>query len=499
MARYTYERLSALDHSFLLLEKPNAQMHVSSTMTFDAGPLRLPHGGINAQAIRDMTLASLERIPRYRQKLRYIPIENRPVWVDDAQFNIDYHVRHTSLPKPGSEEQLKRLSARVMAQHLDRRRPLWEIWIVEGLEGDRFAIISKVHHCMIDGVSGVDLLKILMSAEPTTEIPEARRFIPRPRPSRFELLRDEAWRRATLGAHSLLDLSRLSREFRDDRGELMVRLRAALETLGASFNRATPTPLNQAIGPHRRFDWLTLPLAEFKALRKVLGGTLNDLVLTVVTGALRRFLARRQVILETLEFRIMAPVSVRAEDEHGALGNRVSAWFIDLPVAEPDPRVQLERIRRATAELKEKKQAVGAQALTNAAEWTPSTLLALGARNLTRVLPFNMIVTNVPGPQIPIYTLGSRLLEVFPQVPLMDNLGLGIALMSYNGKLCWGFNADYDLVPDLADFVRATREAFAELQESAGSIRLAPEPAPSEPAAPNEQPQAPRETPTPKP
>jgi len=481
MARYSYERLSALDGSFLLLEKPNAPMHVASTMTFDAGTLGRGDGGIDAAAIRAHVAAALERIPRYRQKLLYVPIEDRPVWVDDDEFNLDYHVRHTALPRPGTEAQLKRLSARVMEQHLDRRRPLWELWIVEGLEDERFAIISKVHHCMIDGVSGVDLLEVLMSLEPESVSHEPRPFIPRPLPTRAELLQDELWRRLRLGIRAVVDLPNFLKELREDRSQLLLRARALAETLGASVGRATPTPLNQPIGPHRRFDWLTMALAEVKALRKVLGGSLNDVVLTVVTGAVRRFLERRQVDPAQISFRIMAPVSVREESDRGKLGNRVSAWIVELPIAEPDPCRQLDMIRATTLELKNRRQAVGAEALTRVAEWTPSTLLALGARNVTRVLPFNMVVTNVPGPQRPMYTLGARLLEVHPQVPLLENLGLGIALMSYNGKLCWGFNADFDVLPDLAGFVAEIRASFEALQEAAGAIRLAPQASPEQP------------------
>jgi len=474
LPRYGYDRLTALDHSFLLFEKPNSYMHVASTQIFESGPLRTRDGGIDAEAIKRATAASLHLIPRYRQKLAYVPLEGRPVWIDDAQFNVDYHIRHTSLPRPGSVEQLKRLSARVMQQHLDRARPLWEIWIVEGLEGDRFALISKVHHCMVDGVSGVDLLRILFSASPDAEIPEAPLFVPRPAPSGLELLRDEVLRRVALPLGAIRDLGNLAREARDTRRELVFRLRAAAETLGATFQSASPTPLNRAIGPHRRFDWLSMDLAEIKDVRKALGGSLNDIVLTVVTGAVRRFLERRQRNPKEIEFRVLAPVSVRAKEEEGALGNRVSAWLIELPIGEPDPRVQLERISRRTAELKDSKQAVGAELLTQAAEWTPSTLLALGARNATRLLPFNMVVTNVPGPQLPMYLLGAKMLEVYPHVPLVDQLGLGVALLSYNGKLGWGFNADYDLVPDLDAFVEATCAAFAELRGIAAGLVTAP-------------------------
>ena len=213
---------------------------------------------------------------------------------------------------------------------------------------------------------------------------------------------------------------------------------------------------------------MTMELADVKAVRKAFGGSLNDVVLTVVTGAVRRFLERRGVRAAGLDFRIMAPVSVRSQDESGALGNRVSAWVVPLPVGEDDPREQLALIAARTAELKEleeRRRRRGADA--GALEWTPSHLLALGARNATRLLPFNMVVTNVPGPQIPMYMAGAKMLETYPHVPLMDNLGLGIALLSYDGHIFWGFNADYDVVPDLDEFVAGTRDALAELVRAA--------------------------------
>ena len=468
MPRYAYERLTALDNSFLVLERPNAYMHVASTMIFDAGPLKRPDGGIDADLVRAMIGASLHEIPRYRQRLAWIPFENHAVWVDDENFQLEYHVRHTSLPRPGSEEQLKRLSARVMQQHLDRSRPLWEIWIVEGIEKDRFALISKVHHCMVDGVSGVDLMKVLMSLSPDATVPaESPRFMPRPAPSAIELMRHEWMRRASFPLAALRDLRRLATEAQDTRQELIVRLRAAAETLGATLRSASPTPLNRPSGPHRRFDWMTMPLADVKAVRKAFGGSLNDVVLTVVTGAVRRFLDRRGVRAHGLDFRILAPVSVRSADESGALGNRVSAWVVPLPVGEDDPREQLKAIAAHTAQLKDSKSAVGAEVLTGALDWTPSQLLALGARNATRLLPFNMVVTNVPGPQIPMYMAGARMLSMYPHVPLIDNLGLGIALLSYDGHIYWGFNADYDVVPDLEEFVAGTRESLATLVRAA--------------------------------
>jgi WS/DGAT/MGAT family acyltransferase len=468
MPRYAYERLSALDNSFLLLEGPDAYMHVASTLVFDAEPLRREDGGVDAEAVKALIGASLHRIPRYRQKLAWIPVQNHPVWVDDESFHLDYHVRHTGLPRPGSDEQLKRLSARIMQQHLDRSRPLWEIWVAEGIDKDRFALVTKVHHCMVDGVSGVDLMKVLMS--PVPDPPpgaDPPRFVPRPQPSGFELLRHEAERWARLPFQALRDMRGFAREAQDLRRDVLVRLRAAAETVGAGLRSASPTPLNRPIGPHRRFDWMSTDVAEVKGVRRALGGSLNDVVLAAVTGAVQRYLERRGVRTRGLDFRVMAPVSVRAPEESGALGNRVSAWLIPLPLDADDPRERLRRIAERTAELKEARSAVGAEILTQAAEWTPSNLLALGARNVTRLLPFNLVVTNVPGPQFPMYLAGARMVEAYPHVPLAANLGLGIALLSYDGRIHWGFNADYDVVPDLADFVADTRASLAELLRAA--------------------------------
>ncbi len=467
MASYAYDRLTALDNSFLILERSNAYMHVASTQIFESGPLAVGKIGVDADRIKAMIESSLHMIPRYRQKLCWIPLQNHPVWIDDDRFNLDFHVRHTALPHPGNDEQLKRLSARIMQQHLDRERPLWEIWVVEGLEGGRFALISKVHHCMIDGVSGVDLLKILMAPTPDTEIHEFPSYIPRPRPSRLELVQSEAMRWASLPWRVLSGATHLLAEAKDVRRSLVTGVRALGHALGDTLSLPSETPLNGHVGPHRRFDWLTMDLADIKEVRRSLGGSLNDVVLTIVTGAVRRFLMRRRVRPNEIDFRIMAPVSVRTEEERGSLGNRVSAWIVDLPLGEEDPEARLAAISERTNELKNSKDPVGAELLTQAAEWTPSMLLSLAARNMTRMLPFNMVVTNVPGPQIPMYMLGAPMSEVYPHVPLTDRLGLGIALMSYNGKLCWGFNADYDLLPDLRAFRTAIEESYEELRRAA--------------------------------
>ena len=460
-----YERLSAQDASFLGLEDANHHMHVGGVLIYELGPLRTPEGGLDVDRVRAAIEARLDRVPRFRQRIAWVPGEGHPVWIDDDHFNLAYHVRHSALPRPGDDAALKRLVGRIMSQQLDRGKPLWEMWFVEGLEGERFALISKTHHCMIDGISGVDIMRVLMSPEPDEIIPDEPPWVPRPAPSPFELWRHEWVRRAWLPLEVMRGAVSLVRQAEDVRFDLMTRLRAIQETLGGSLRLPSETPLNREIGPHRRFDWLTMELGELKQMRKALGGSLNDLVLTVVTGAVRSFLRGRHVNPDRLDFRVMAPVSVRADDQRGELGNRVSAWIVPLPIDEPDPRAQLARIVEKTTRLKVSNSAVGAEVLTQAAEYTPSTLLALGARNIARLLPFNLVVTNVPGPQAPMYMLGAEMTEVFPHVPLTDRLGLGVALMSSNGKLCWGFSADYDLVPDLREFVTAIESSFRALQQ----------------------------------
>jgi diacylglycerol O-acyltransferase len=464
-----YTRLTALDNSFLLYESPKTHMHIAGTATYEAGPLRTAAGGIDIDRLRAYVESRLHLIPRYRQVLAYVPLEQRPVWVDDRHFNIHYHVRHTSLPRPGDTNQLKRLSGRIMSQQLDRSKPLWEMWIVEGLRGgDRFAMITKVHHCMIDGMSSVDLLNVLLSVAPSDAIEAPPRWLPRPVPDRWSMLASETWRRVQVPFDAVRGVRHLIESSTDPRSDVRVMLRALRDMLRTSFRFVSDTPINRPVGPHRRVDWTAMSLDDVKAVRRALGGSLNDVVLATVTGAIQRYLEGRRVNVDVLDFRVMAPVSVRSESERGTLGNRVSAWILELPLAERDPRRRLARISERTAQLKDTKQAMGAEALTRAAEWTPSTLLSLGARMMMRALPFNIVVTNVPGPQVPLYMLGARMLDNYGQIPLVDYLGVGIVLFSYAGTLCWGFTADWDLVPDLHVLVDAVRDAFAELQTVAG-------------------------------
>ncbi len=475
MPRYAYERLSAQDNSFLLMERPNVHMHVAATQIFEAGQLRTAEGGVDFEALRDSIDSVLPLIPRYRQVLQWIPLANHAVWVDDASFNLDYHVRHTSLPRPGSKDQLKKLAGRIMAQQLDRTKPLWEYWVVEGLEGDRFAVITKIHHCMIDGSSGVDLAQIMMSLTPERQSREPLAYIPRPAPTATELLADQFARRVTLPLQIVRGLRAFIDEAESIRDDALVRLNALRDLAGYAIRSASATPLNGTLGSHRYLDWLAMDIAEVKAVRRALGCTVNDVVLATVTGAVRRYMIRRRVDPEKLDFRVSAPVSVRRDQDRGKLGNKVSSWIVPLPIDRADPIAQLRELNRRTEELKRSNQALGVEMLMAAAEWAPAQLMSLGARATSG--PINMIVTNVPGPQMPLYLMGAELLEMYPQVPLLANTGLGIALVSYNGQMFWGFNCDPDLVPDVALFVQEIRSAFKALRKAA-TLRAVPTAAP---------------------
>ena len=477
MHSYAYERLSAQDNLFLVTETPETPMHIGAVMVLESGPLRTEDGGIDIDRYKRAIEGILHRIPRYRQKLMPLPLENLPVWVDDPHFNLDFHIRHTSLPKPGSLEHLKKLSSRVMAQALDPSRPLWELWVVEGLDGgDQFAVISKTHHCMIDGKAGADLMTILMSPDANAEIQPADRYIPRPTPSQAELVFDELKRGLRTPGRLLSAVGEVVREVVGDPRKTFDELRAhaaALGEVGRSVTRpCSDTPINGAVGPHRSFDWLTMPLDDVRDVKGVLGCTINDLVLTTVAGGVRRYMEHRRVDPDSLDFRIMAPVSVRREQDRGKLGNQVSSWVVDMPVNEPDAWARLEMVRETTQKLKESGATSGGELMISAIEWLPSSFVGLVAQMGT--VPVNMVVTNVPGPQFPLFMLGAPLLGVYPLVPLVAGTGLGVALFSYDGRLCWGFNADPKLVPDLDNFVLQLRDSFEELRVLAVKRSLKP-------------------------
>jgi WS/DGAT/MGAT family acyltransferase len=473
---YTHaERLSALDASFLDLEDDNAHMHIGAVALFDAAPLAGPNGGIDIERVRRLMEAGLHRIPRYRQRIGYLPAPLRhPIWIDDARFSLNYHLRHTHLPAPGDERQLKRLVGRIMSQQLDRGKPLWEMWVVEGVEGNRVAVITKAHHCMIDGVGSVELTGSVMrpTPDPDPRLDEpAPRWLPRPAPGAGQLIAGELVRRAQDALGTVGSVRNLLRDPRGSIRSVLDTTRGIGEALAAGVRPASPTPLNVDIGPHRRFDWTSIDLATVKQIRTRLGGTLNDVVLAVVAGALRRFLHRRGLAVDDLDFRAMVPVNVRAEAQRGHMGNRVAMLVARLPLGEHDPQARLARVTEETAALKRSHQAQGVQTIEELSDHTFTTLFTLFARVAAASRPFNLVVTNVPGPQFQAYMLGAPMTACYPLVPLYRNQALGIALFSYNGRLWWGFNADWDAVPDLHDIVAAVETELAALTRLAGGQR----------------------------
>jgi WS/DGAT/MGAT family acyltransferase len=459
MAQAHGDRLTAVDASFLAQEVENAHMHVGAVLIFEGPP---PDYDDFCNQIR----SRLHLVPRYRQKLAFPPLETgRPLWVDDPNFNLQYHVRHTALPSPGSEEQLRALAARVHSQRLDRSKPLWETWLVQGLEENRFALISKTHHALVDGVSGVDLATVLFDAEPVPKSAphEGEPWAPQPEPSA-----------AQLAARGIKGLMRTPFELggraigaaAHPQRSLEV-AREAIEGVGevawAGLNPAPETPLNVPIGPHRRFVFVRNELADFKLVKDVLGGTVNDVVLTVVAGALRHWLRTRGVRTEGIELRALVPVSIRGADQHHQLGNRIAAMRGPLPVYVEDPVARLAVVREAMDGLKDSKQAVGAEVLAGVQSFAPPTVLAQASRINFSTRLFNLIVTNVPGPQFPLYVLGRELLDLFPVAFLPRDHSLAIAIMSYNGGIDFGLLGDYDALPDLDELGRDLGVALEEL------------------------------------
>src|SRR5215213_7564644 len=439
------DRLTGLDASFLHLEDGCAHMHVAGVMIFEGSPP--PYEELLEAIERRLGL-----VPRYRQRLAFVPFgQGRPRWVDDPHLNLRYHVRATALPAPGSEDQLRELAGRVFAQQLDRAKPLWEIWLV-------------------DGISGVDIMSVLFdtSPEPAAPTDPGERWLPRPLPSAAQLLGEAIVERATIPG----ELARSVRAVLRGPRRVAEGLRDAAVGVGAmawaGLNPAPPSPYNKSIGPHRRFTWVRVNLADVKAIKNELGGTVNDVVLATIAGALGKHLRRRGQNTDGLELKAMVPVSVRADVERGALGNRVAAMMAPLPVWCQDPVARLDIVREELKGLKSGGQAVGAQVLTDLSGFAPATVMGQASRVMARQRFFNVVVTNVPGPQLPLFLAGRRMIDPFPMVPLVKNQGLGIALLSYAGRINFGLVGDYDVMWDLDDFANDVHESLAELAAEAG-------------------------------
>jgi diacylglycerol O-acyltransferase / wax synthase len=457
------DRLTSIDASFLHQEGQASHMHIGGVLLFE-GPAP------PFDDYLDHVRSRLHLVPRYRQKLATPPLETgRPLWVDDPDFNLEYHVRHTALPAPGTEEQLFLLASRIASQQLDRSKPLWENWLVEGLEDGRFAVISKTHHALVDGISGVDLASVLFDAErepapPDTELEPWR---PEHEPSSADMVLAGA--RGVVRTTTGLMARTVGAATRP--ASSLNLLRDALEGLGelvwAGLNPAPETPLNVKIGPHRRYAVVRQQLAEYKEVKDKLGGTVNDVVLTVVSGALADWLRSRGLRTEGLEMRALVPVSVRTKDQRNTLGNQLTVMRGPLPVYIDDPVARLQFIRAAMDGLKESKQAVGAATLAAVNSLAPPTILAQASRLNFSTRLFNLIVTNIPGPQMPLYVLGRELEDLFPVAFLPEDHALAIAIMSYNGGLDYGLLGDYDAMPDIDLVAEGIKASLAELLAAA--------------------------------
>jgi diacylglycerol O-acyltransferase / wax synthase len=460
------ERMTALDTWFLHVEDDVNHMHIGSIGVFEGPAPRW-------QELRDAIDAKLDLIPRYRQRYRDVARGlARPVWVADPHFDLDYHVRHTALPRPGDDDQLRRLVGRIMGQQLDRRRPLWETWFVEGLDDDRWAMISKVHHCVVDGVAGTDLLATVLDADPDAVV-----ATPSAEPREAGAARTGDGTRPLVGAvaHAATAVPRrvgqaLAAPLRDPVGTVGAAAAAVkgVGELSGVVRRMPPTSLTGPIGPHRRYATADASLEDAKAIKRALGGTVNDVVLAAITTGFRDLLAARGELTATSVVRTLVPVSLRREDQRGDLHNLVAALFLALPVGTDDPAERYRVVRDTMEELKGSGEQVTTAALVGATDLAPTAFVGLALRGVSSLLHrhqryITTVTTNVPGPQTPQYLLGRRMVKAYPFVPIAEGLRTGVAIFSYDGQLTFGVTADLGEVPDVEVLTDGVVRGMAEL------------------------------------
>jgi WS/DGAT/MGAT family acyltransferase len=457
------DRLSPLDASFLHIEDSVSHMHIGSVGIFEGPAPRY-------EDLIAMVHGKLHEVLRYRQVVRRVPGDlGRPVWVDDPYFNIEYHVRHTALPTPGGEEELRRLVGRIMSQQLDRAKPLWEIWMIDGLEGGRWAMASKVHHCMVDGVSGTELLSLIMDLNPDAVVSEPEPWHPEAGPSTL-LLTIHAFSEMVKSPFEPVGAARVALRGGWDLAEHLLEVARGLTAMLGLVRPTPSTSLNGSIGPHRRWAWATASVEDIKEVRARLGGTFNDVVLACITSGFRELLLSREESVDRT-VRSLVPVSIRPRNERGVavgdgqLSNKISAMFADLPIGESDPAARLRLVSEQMAGVKDSHAAVAGEALTSASGFAPPVLLALGVRFASKVSQrsLNTVTTNVPGPQLPLYVLGRRMLQAFPFVPLGAQMRIAVAIFSYDGQVNFGVTGDYDAAPDIAVLCRGIEKGLADL------------------------------------
>ena len=473
----TSQKLNPVDASFLHLEGPNTHMHIGGCAVFE--PSIFGDGARHYKELVGLLEPRLDRMPRYRQRLAFVPLGlDTPVWVDDAEFNIHNHILRAALPAPGGDHELQQYVSRVFSRPLDRRRPLWELYVIEGLLAGRWAILTKTHHAMVDGISNVELITALLDVEP--RIPDDSgdsTWTPGEAPSSLELLvrslRDKLYRPGQLAGaarNAASNPTRLAERLYDTAGGL-------LATLGTAH--APKSILNGPTGPSRAWTFARYPLGDFRAVKSAFGGTINDVVLASVTGGLRHYFIERGVNPANEPVQALCPVSLRTPADQNALGNRLAMLLVRLPVDEPDPVERLAKVRRTVDSLKERKQAVGADFLLNLVGFAPATIHAQAARASLRAIGFNLIVTNVPGPQFPLYCLGSRMIEAFPAAFLYSGQHVAVAIFSYDGQFNFGFIADAQAMPDLDRLTACVSRGVDELVAAAQAAHGKPRPAPA--------------------
>ncbi len=466
------QQLSGLDSTFLAMESPTTYGHVSSLAIFD------PQGtGVGFDDIKQLVSDRLHLVPPFRRRLVSVPFNlDSPSWIEDPDFDLDFHLRHIAVPAPGDARQLADLAARLAARHLDRRHPLWEMYVIEGLEGGFIAELTKIHHACIDGVSGAEILGVLLDIEPDppATMPPAHPWQPDREPSQVEMLARGLTGLATkpragwrLVRHTVPRLGAVARNFSAG----VPSARRPRELLSAPTMGAPRTPLNGQITAHRRFAFGSLPLTDVKHVKQSLGGTVNDVVMALCAGALRRWLLAHDALPDE-PLLAMVPVSVRTDEQRGTFGNRVSVMVVELPTDEADPTLRYARMHDAMTIAKEQHQAIPADMLQDFAQFTPPSVLGMASRVLHRVAnrinaPFNVVISNVPGPQFPLYSAGARLQGIYPLSAIADGVGLNMTLMSYNGNLDFGLLADREMVPDVWTMIDELRDELETLRKAA--------------------------------
>ena len=461
MARIYYERLSDECADYLENESSRRREHTAMILIFDSGPFATKEGGVDFERIREIVSARLPELPRLRAKLRRVPLDGHPVWVDDREFNLDFHLRQSSLPRPGSHDQLCRTASRIAATRLDRSRPLWDCWVLEGLEGGRFAMVLKMHKALAQ-LEGADLLQALLSVDEDAALPKPARSLVRPAPSPVELFGEEVLRRWSPSRRAIGRAMRFWESPARANRAVKKRAQNALRALGYQIRPAGESPFDGNLSPHRSYSVHAVDLEQVQTIRQTIGGTVHDAVLTILTGALRRFVEDLKISPATVDLRAVTPIL-------DASGEAAEAWVIELPVWEASGSARQDLLGEQTRRIRNEQDVASAESLASGDKWTAARLFAIGARALTRIEAGQLAVLQSPGPQRPLYLNGAKLEECYGILPLRDASGLGVTVMSYAGSLFFAFNCDPHIVPDVGLLSAGVEAEVASLLSEAES------------------------------